>query len=107
MRTHCDWFAQRADPIWKASPGKSFLILSPHGLPETQLASLLKKVIETSFVMPNQHSNARPVVLSLSPDTTRSSRHFVKRVGAHMAKACSITYSIRRATIGSREVSTW
>ncbi|MCD4660402.1 hypothetical protein [Agrobacterium sp.] len=93
MRSHCDWFIHRAASIWKASPAKSFLILSPHGLPETQLASLLKSATEAEFVMPSQHANARPVVLNLSPDTTRSSRHFVKRVGTMMAKACSIDYT--------------
>lgn len=92
MRSHCDWFTRRAASIWKASPAKSFLILSPHGLPETSLASLLKAATEAEFVMPSQHANARPLVLKLSPDTTKSSRHFVRRVGAMMAKAGSVAY---------------
>ncbi|WP_145962680.1 hypothetical protein [Rhizobium phaseoli] len=55
------------------------------------MADLLKQAMEMSFVVPGKFSNARPVVLRISPDTTSSSRHFVKRIGLLLGKACAVT----------------
>lgn len=91
MRSNCDWFTERATSTWKASPGRSFLVLSPHGISEPRLADLLKRAMEMAFVVPTQFPDARPVILRISPDTTSSSRHFVKRIGQLLGKACAVT----------------
>ena len=85
MRTDNSWFASRAETTWKVSPGRSFLLIVPHGSDDLQSARLIATWAMENIRLPQHCQNHRPVIVWITTDEATSSRHFVRKLGRKLS----------------------
>jgi len=80
LRTDNSWFETRAKMTWNVSPGRSFLLIVPHGCDGIQSArSILAWTIE-NLRIPAHCEGHRAAVVWITTDEATSSRHFVRKL---------------------------
>lgn len=90
MRRDCDWFAARAETVWRAKPGRSMLVMVPQGCDESRSAKLVQEWIGRHFRMPPAYSNHRPFCINLISDGLESSVHFARAIRRAIEKQLQI-----------------
>ena len=88
MRREHKWFCDRAVTTWRASPGRSFLVLVPQGCDEVATSTALADWMLREFQPPEHSRNHRPAVVRISTDVAGSARQFVRRVRREL-QACA------------------
>jgi hypothetical protein len=88
MRSEHKWFYDRATTTWRASPGRSFLVLVPQGCDEVATSTVLADWMRREFQPPEHSRNHRPAVVRISTDVAGSARQFVRRVRREL-QACA------------------
>ena len=87
MRRENKWFYDRATTTWRASPGRSFLVLVPQGCDEVATSTVLADWMRREFQPPEHSRNHRTTVVRISTDAAGSARQFVRRVRREL-QAC-------------------
>ena len=90
MRRDCDWFAARAETVWRAKPGRSMLVMVPQGCDESRSVRLVQHWIGTHFCLPPAFSNYRPFCINLVSDGLESSVHFARAIRQTIEKQLQI-----------------
>jgi hypothetical protein len=90
MRTNCDWFAQLAQRIWRAQPGRSVLVMVPTGCDEPEAAELVRKWLEVNFVLPSAYANHRPICIELVSESFQSSAQFARKISSKISRELNI-----------------
>jgi len=98
MRTDHSWFSDRASTIWKARPGRSFLVVTPHGCNETSASSIVKAWCQTHFTPPSPYINCETVYITIVSDDLTDSRHFAKRLASAIQRACDTKIEFDKET---------
>jgi hypothetical protein len=78
MRSNYEWFYERATTTWSVMPGRSFLLIVPHGCEELEISRAVVKCVQNSFRTPRGRENLRPLVVAAATDNAQSSAQFVK-----------------------------
>lgn len=95
MRTMVDWFTARAEVTWRAFPGRSFLLVVPHGCDMAGATTSVRMWVEKGIVLPLASRRLTAAVTALTADSVTSSRHFVRR----------LAHSISRVVPGANDVA--
>ena len=89
MRQDHKWFHDRAATTWRASPGRSFLVLLPQGCDEVATSVALADWSRHNLQPPEHCRNHQPAVVRISTDAAGSARQFVRRVRREL-QACAV-----------------
>ena len=90
MRQTCDWFSRRAEIVWNAKPGRSMLVIVPHGCEESMAARLVGQWVTENFVLPSAYANHRATCIDLVADELVSSKYFASAVARNIARQLGI-----------------
>lgn len=69
-----------------AEPGRSFLLVVPHGCNETETPRAVATWTSNNFRLPPSCRNHRPTVVRIIPDAVPSTAQFVRKFGREVAK---------------------
>lgn len=86
MRQSCSWFAERAAMVWRARPGRSMLLLVPHGCDEPATAAQVANWTADNFPMPKAYGEHRPLIIRLTSDTFPTSQSFAVSLAREVGK---------------------
>ena len=95
VRRDYTWFEKRASTIWSAEPGRSFLLVVPHGCNETETARAVATWTSNNFRLPPSCRNHRPTVVRIMPDAVPSTAQFVRKFGREVAKQAQGDFEIQ------------
>lgn len=87
MRQSCSWFAARAAMVWRARPGRSMLLLVPHGCDEPATAAQVASWTADNFLMPKAYGEHTPLIIRLTSDTFATSQSFAVSLAREVGKA--------------------
>lgn len=94
MRQSCSWFAERAAMVWRARPGRSMLLLVPHGCDEPATAVQVASWTASNFPMPKAYFEHRPLIIRLTSDTFPTSLSFAVSLAREVGKALNASIEI-------------
>lgn len=91
MRQSCEWFVQAANVIWKATPGRSMLVMVPQGCDESAAARLVRGWIVAHFAPPATSTNHHVICINLVADVLVSCKNFANTVAGKIERLLNIT----------------
>lgn len=81
MRTDFSWLENRVSTTWRASPGRSFLFIVPHGCDLEATAAHARNWCQSNVALPAHARNLRPVIIEITVDNVSCSSHFAHQLG--------------------------
>ncbi|RYG89382.1 MAG: hypothetical protein EON59_01575 [Alphaproteobacteria bacterium] len=94
MRQSCSWFAERAAMVWRARPGRSLLLLVPHGCDEPATAAQVARWTADNFLLPKAYGKHSPLIIRLTSDTFPTSQSFALSLAREVGKALGAPVAI-------------
>ena len=77
--------------LWNAQPGRSMLLLVPHGCDETATSRQVAAWTEANFRLPLRQANLRPLLIRVTSDSCSSSKHFTKALQRQIERMLNIS----------------
>jgi hypothetical protein len=80
--------------VWRARPGRSMLLLVPHGCDEPATAAKVASWTADNFPMPKDYSGHSPLIIRLTSDTFPTSQSFAVSLAREVGKVLGVPVEI-------------